>query len=33
MGVVERNFAGVPEDEKYKMSCGNAVEFFRLAQT
>jgi len=32
-GVIERNFAGVPDDEKYKMVCGNAVEFFRLAQT
>jgi len=33
MGVIERNFAGVPEEEKHKMVCGNAVEFFRLAQT
>jgi len=32
MSVIERNFAGVPEDEKQKMVCGNAVEFFRLAQ-
>jgi predicted TIM-barrel fold metal-dependent hydrolase len=32
MSVLERNFAGVPEDEKYKMVCGNAVEFFHLAQ-
>ncbi|HEY6197730.1 MAG TPA: amidohydrolase family protein [Candidatus Binatia bacterium] len=32
LGVIERNFAGVPEDEKYKMVCGNAVEFFRLTQ-
>jgi predicted TIM-barrel fold metal-dependent hydrolase len=32
MNVIERNFAGVPEEEKYKMVCGNAVEFFRLAQ-
>ena len=31
MSVLERNFAGVPEDEKYKMVCGNAVEFFHLA--
>jgi predicted TIM-barrel fold metal-dependent hydrolase len=30
MGVIERNFAGVPEEEKHKMVCGNAVEFFRL---
>jgi predicted TIM-barrel fold metal-dependent hydrolase len=28
--VIEKNFAGVPADEKYKMVCGNAVEFFRL---
>lgn len=32
MGVIERNFAGVPEEEKYRMVCGNAVEFFHLAQ-
>ena len=31
-GVIERNFAGIPEEERYKMVCGNAVEFFRLAQ-
>jgi predicted TIM-barrel fold metal-dependent hydrolase len=31
LGVIERNFTGVPEEEKYKMVCGNAVEFFRLA--
>jgi predicted TIM-barrel fold metal-dependent hydrolase len=30
MGVIERNFAGVPEEEKHKMVCGNAVEFFGL---
>ncbi len=30
LGVIERNFAGVPEEEKYKMVCGNAVEFFHL---
>ncbi len=28
--IIERNFAGVPEEEKHKMVCGNAVEFFRL---
>jgi predicted TIM-barrel fold metal-dependent hydrolase len=33
MGVIERNFADVPEAEKYKMVCGNAIEFFHLAQT
>jgi predicted TIM-barrel fold metal-dependent hydrolase len=32
MGVIERNFVGVPEEEKYKMVCGNAVEFFHLTQ-
>jgi predicted TIM-barrel fold metal-dependent hydrolase len=30
LGVIERNFAGVPENEKHKMVCGNAVEFFQL---
>jgi len=30
MSVIERNFAGVPENEKHKMVCGNAVEFFHL---
>jgi predicted TIM-barrel fold metal-dependent hydrolase len=29
--IIERNFAHVPEGEKYKMVCGNAVEFFNLA--
>jgi predicted TIM-barrel fold metal-dependent hydrolase len=32
MGVIERNFMGVPEEERYKMVCGNAVEFFHLEQ-
>jgi len=31
LSVIERNFAGVPEDEKQKMVCGNAVEFFHLS--
>jgi hypothetical protein len=30
MKIIGKNFAGVPADEKYKMACGNAVEFFRL---
>ncbi len=30
VGVIERNFAGVPQEEKQKMVCGNAVEFFHL---
>lgn len=30
MSVIERNFAGVPEEERRKMVCGNAVEFFHL---
>jgi len=33
IGVIEKNFAGVPADEKHKMVCGNAVDFLRLAQT
>ena len=32
MNIIERNFAGVPEQEKYKMVCGNAIDFFRLEQ-
>jgi predicted TIM-barrel fold metal-dependent hydrolase len=32
MTVIENNFAGVPQQEKHKMVCGNAVEFFHLAQ-
>jgi predicted TIM-barrel fold metal-dependent hydrolase len=32
MKVIERNFAGVPEEDKYKLVCGNAVEFFCLDQ-
>jgi hypothetical protein len=32
MSVIERNFAGVPEPEKYKLVCGNALEFFHLEQ-
>jgi uncharacterized protein len=31
MAVIEKNFAGVPPEEKHKMVCGNAVEFFHLA--
>lgn len=30
-GVIERNFAGVPEAERYLMTAGNAIDFFRLA--
>lgn len=30
MSIIERNFVGVPEEEKYKMVCGNAAEFFHL---
>jgi predicted TIM-barrel fold metal-dependent hydrolase len=30
LGVIERNFAGIPAEEKYKMVCGNAMEFFNL---
>ena len=28
--IIEKNFAGVPDQEKTKMVCQNAVEFFRL---
>ena len=28
--VIEESFKGIPEDEKYKMICGNAMEFFHL---
>jgi predicted TIM-barrel fold metal-dependent hydrolase len=28
--VVEESFVGVPEDEKYAMVCGNAVDFYGL---
>jgi len=31
LSVIERNFAGVPEEEKQKMVCGNAVEFLHLS--
>lgn len=30
LGVIERNFAGVPEEERYKMVAGNVIDFFRL---
>lgn len=29
--VIEKNFAGVPDEERNQMVCANAVEFFRLA--
>jgi len=29
--IIDKNFAGVPNDETHKMVCGNATEFFRLA--
>lgn len=32
MKVVEENFRNVPEDEKYKMTCGNVIDFFHLVQ-
>jgi predicted TIM-barrel fold metal-dependent hydrolase len=28
--IIEKNFSGVPAEEKNKMVCANAVEFFRL---
>jgi predicted TIM-barrel fold metal-dependent hydrolase len=30
LNIIEKNFADVPDDEKHKMVCGNAVDFFRL---
>lgn len=30
MRIVERNFTGVPEDERRRMVAGNAIEFFHL---
>ena len=33
MATMEWNFAGVPEEERYKMVAGNAVEFFHLDST
>jgi uncharacterized protein len=29
--IIEKNFTGVPDAEKHKMVCGNAIEFFRLS--
>jgi uncharacterized protein len=31
LGIIEKNFTGVPDAEKHKMVCGNATEFFRLS--
>ncbi len=31
--VIEESFAGVPEDEKYKMIAGNAIEFFHIGDS
>jgi predicted TIM-barrel fold metal-dependent hydrolase len=28
--AIERDFAGVPEQEKYQMVCGNVIDFFHL---
>ena len=30
MDSINQQFAGVPEDERYKMLCGNAIKFFHL---
>lgn len=30
MDSLNQQFAGVPEDERYKMVCGNAIKFFHL---
>jgi uncharacterized protein len=29
--IIDKNFTGVPDAEKHKMVCGNAMEFFRLS--
>jgi predicted TIM-barrel fold metal-dependent hydrolase len=29
--IIEKNFAGVPDDERHKMVCGNAMDFFHLS--
>jgi predicted TIM-barrel fold metal-dependent hydrolase len=29
--IIDKNFTGVPDAEKHKMVCGNAIEFFRLS--
>ncbi len=29
--IIDKNFAGVPSEDKSKMVCGNAVDFFRLS--
>jgi predicted TIM-barrel fold metal-dependent hydrolase len=31
--IIDKNFAGVPDEDKYKMTCGNAMEFFRLSSS
>ncbi|MGH7810637.1 MAG: amidohydrolase family protein [Candidatus Binatia bacterium] len=30
LNIIDKNFAGVPAEEKHKMVCGNAVDFFHL---
>ena len=29
--AIERDFARVPEEEKYQMVCGNVIDFFHLS--
>ncbi len=29
--IIDKNFAGVPDEEKHKMVCRNAMDFFRLS--
>ena len=29
--IIEESMLGVPQDEKYRMVCGNALELYRLA--
>ncbi len=30
MKILDQAFEGAPEDVRYKMTCGNAIDFFRL---
>jgi predicted TIM-barrel fold metal-dependent hydrolase len=32
-GTIDVNFKGVPEDEKYRMLAGNAIDYFHLDAT
>ena len=30
MDILDRAFDGAPEEVRYKMTCGNAIDFFKL---